>query len=313
MFRMPLTPELTVTLQNFSSEPTDWSSLFEITRAADDAGIDRLILSDHVVFGENLEAYGDPAKGGSAGGRQPTGPDGLWLEPLTTIAYLSALTSRVRFGSNILIAALRRPVVLAKEVATIDVLSGGRLDLGVGVGWQREEYEAAGLSYEGRGRLLDRTLEVCQILWREQTATYSSDELSFENIHLMPKPLQSGGVPIWVSGTVNPRAMDRLARFGSGWIPWGDDAKEIDRGVARMSQAMNDRGRDPSDLRVAGGLRLVTREDRSLDLRQSMEEVPRLREIGVTDFRIYPRFPSDGKTEFLAEIVESFRSAAAED
>src|SRR6202789_3878403 len=219
--------QLSTALQTFEAEdPGSWSHLDDFARAGDAAGFDRLSLSDHVVFGEDLERYADPAIGGSRGGKQPTGPDGVWLDPITTIAHLTAVTSRVRFATNILIAALRRPVVLAKAAATIDVLSKGRLDLGVGVGWQREEYEAAGLSFEGRGRLLNHTIEVCQALWRERAATYQSDELSFVNIHKMPKPVQAGGVPIWVSGRVNDRSMDRLARYGSGWIPWAEDAAD---------------------------------------------------------------------------------------
>ena len=228
-------PQLSTGLKTFSrGSSEDWSYLAEFAQAADIGGVDRLVMSDHVVFGENLEAYDDPAKGGSRGGRQPTGPDGAWLDPITTIAHLTAVTTRVRFGTNILLAALRRPVVLAKMAATIDVLSGGRLDLGVGVGWQREEYEAAGLSYEGRGRLLNHTLEVCQAFWRNERVEYESGELSFQAIHQMPKPLQPGGIPIWTSGTVNARSMDRLAAYGSGWIPWGDDAAGIEVGIRRM-------------------------------------------------------------------------------
>src|SRR6185437_5481417 len=111
---------------------------------------------------------------------------------------LAGMTSRIRLGTNILVAALRRPAVLAKSTATLDVLSDGRLDLGVGVGWQREEYEAAGLPFSGRGRLLDHTLEVLQTVWRETDARYDSDELHFEHIHQMPKPRQRGGVPLWI-------------------------------------------------------------------------------------------------------------------
>src|ERR1700727_1833118 len=169
-------PQLSTTVPTFSAhDPDDWSHVVDFARSSEEAGCDRLVLSDHVVFGENLNAYADPTIGGSPGGRQPTGPDGAWLEALTTIAHLTAVTSRARFGTNILIAALRRPVVLAKMAATIDVLSGGRLDLGVGVGWQREEYEAAGAPFEERGRLLNHTIEVCQTLWRNRTATYRSD------------------------------------------------------------------------------------------------------------------------------------------
>src|SRR5438552_1383383 len=162
-----------------------WQPMLERARAADEAGIDRLFVSDHVVFGENLEAYSRPELGGAEGGRQPTGPDGHWLEPLTVLSVIAGITARVRLGTGILLAALRRPVVLAKTAATLDVLSGGRLDLGVGVGWQREEYEAAGLDFGARGRLLDHTLEVCQILWRDSPARIDSEKLSFQSIHQM--------------------------------------------------------------------------------------------------------------------------------
>ena len=125
--------------------------MFDRARAAEAAGFDRLVVPDHVVFGEHLEEYARPEVGGATGGQQPTGPDGYWLEPLTVLSVVAGITSHIRLGTNILIAALRRPVVLAKTLSTLDVLSNGRIDLGVGVGWQREEYEAAGLEFEGRG------------------------------------------------------------------------------------------------------------------------------------------------------------------
>ena len=138
--------QLSIGVTSFAAEdPGTWQPLFDAARVADEAGVDRLVVSDHVVFGERLEEYGRPEIGGQAGGKQPTGPDGHWLEPLTTLSVLAGMTSRIRLGTNILVAALRRPAVLAKSTATLDVLSGGRLDLGVGVGWQREEYDAAGL------------------------------------------------------------------------------------------------------------------------------------------------------------------------
>ena len=311
---MKTAPQLSTGLQSFSADTrADWSDLAEFARAAEEAGFDRLTVSDHVAFGENLDAYGDPANGGSRGQKQPTGPDGSWLDPIVTIAHLTAVTTRIRFATNILIAALRRPVVLAKMAATIDVLSDGRLDLGVGVGWQREEYESAGLSFEGRGQLLNQTIEVCQRLWRDQSAAYDGDDLSFANIHQMPKPVQSGGIPIWVSGTVNARAMDRLARYGSGWIPWGDDAVDIVGGINRMKAAMADRGRDPSQLGVVGALRAVYSETGVFDPGQTMAMVPRLHDAGVTDFRIALRLHAGEApvTEVLPEVVSGFRAASA--
>src|SRR6478752_7308939 len=169
---MSLEPRLSITLRTFAADdPGTWEPVIDQARAADAAGVDQLVVSDHVVFGENLEAYARPELGGSEGGRQPTGPDGHWLEPLTVLTAVAAVTSRIRLATGILLAALRRPVVLAKTAATLDALSGGRLDLGVGVGWQREEYEAAGLDFGSRGRLLDHTLEVCQTLWRDSPAS----------------------------------------------------------------------------------------------------------------------------------------------
>src|SRR5436190_3256553 len=160
---MALEPRISLSLPTFSAEdPGSWDHVVDRARAADEAGVDQVVVSDHVVFGENLEAYARPELGGSEGGKQPTGPDGHWLEPLTVLTYAAARTERVRLGTNILLAALRRPVVLAKAAATLDVLSEGRLDLGVGVGWQREEYEAAGLDFERRGRALDEALAACQ-------------------------------------------------------------------------------------------------------------------------------------------------------
>src|ERR1700730_15374196 len=158
----------------------------------------------------HMDGYADPGVAGSAGGRYPTGPDGDCVEPLTVLPYLAARTERIRLGTNILLAALRPAAVLAKTLATMDVLSGGRVDLGVGVGWQREEYDAAGVDFDNRGAILDQTLEVCQRLWRENEVSYSSSALSFERIHQMPKTIQPGGGPVWGSGTVNRAGARRL-------------------------------------------------------------------------------------------------------
>src|SRR3954471_18260701 len=161
------TPQLSAALVTYARERAseggypDWQTMLATARLYDRVGIDKVVVSDHVVFGEHLDAYGRPEVGGTRGARQPTGPDGHWLEPLTTLSVIAGMTERVRLGTGILLAALRRPVILAKTAATLDVLSGGRLDLGVGVGWQREEYEAAGLDFDARGRLLDDTLAVC--------------------------------------------------------------------------------------------------------------------------------------------------------
>jgi probable F420-dependent oxidoreductase len=296
-------PVLSVALVNFSARhPGDWGYLVERATAAEEAGFDGLVVSDHVVMGEDLDAYGKPELGGTLGGRQPTGPDGFWLEPMTALAVIAGATSRVRLGTNILLAALRRPVVLAKAAATLDVLSAGRLDLGVGVGWQREEYEAAGLDFGDRGRLLDHTLEVCQALWREQRASYTSPELTFDGIHAMPKPVAPGGVPIWVSGTLNGPVLARLARFGAGWIPWGDAGDDLAASIPRMREGVARLGRDPDELGVVGAIMVAPDAEPG----RVMAGVPGLVALGVTDVRLFMPMPAD-----RAELVERLAALAS--
>jgi len=314
----PLThaqPALSVQVVNFAADdpgPGGWERLVSQCRAADEVGIDRIAVADHVVFGEQLEAYGDPASGGLEGGRQPTGPDGHWLEPLTLLSHIAGVTHRVRLSTSILQAALRRPAVLAKMVATVDVLSGGRLDLGVGVGWQREEYEAAGLAFEGRGALLDDALTVCRNLWTEPVSSHSSDRLSFERIHAMPKPIQPGGVPVWVSGRLNSRVMSRIVAHGQGWIPWGADAADPASGLAKIRQALSDAGRDPSGFGVSAGLAVVNDDHGRVDTAATLEPVGAMLEAGLTDFRIRAKIDTDPQRarDELGPLVAGFATAA---
>lgn len=303
--------QLSTSAITFSAEARDWMPLVEHVKVLDDVGFDRTVVSDHVVYGENLDEYAKPEVGGTKGGKQPTGPDGHWLEPLTTLTYFGAVTKRIRLGTNIIIAALRRPVVLAKTLSTMDTLTGGRIDLGAGVGWQREEYEAAGLSFDGRGRLLDHTLEVLQTLWTEQVANYESKELSFSKIHQMPKPAQSGGIPIWVSGTANARAARRLARFGSGWIPWGDAAADPAGGIKQMGELLKAEGRDIADLQVVANLAAVMDDGGLVDVAKTVAAVPGLVAAGATDLRIRPLASDTPQAvERLRQLVVAFRAAS---
>lgn len=311
-------PQLSIWAFSLSPEdPGTWQPLFDRVRAADAAGVDRVVLTgEHVAFGEHLEAYSKPELGGREGGKQATGPDGHYLEPIVTMSMLAAVTSRIRLTSNIMLAALRRPIVLAKEASTLDVLSGGRLDLGVGVGWQREEYAAAGLDFEARGRLLDHTLEVCQAVWRERVANYSSPELQFERIHQMPKPVAPGGVPVWVSGTVMGQPMKRLAKFGVGWIPWGpalQSAAALLQEIPKMREAVAKYGRDPRDIQIAGGLPVVNGADGKPAIGPTMDGLRELIEGGVTDFRVTLPVPAERQAaeDYLSPWVAAFRAATS--
>jgi alkanesulfonate monooxygenase SsuD/methylene tetrahydromethanopterin reductase-like flavin-dependent oxidoreductase (luciferase family) len=217
----------------------------------------------------------------------------------------------VRLGTQILLAALRRPVTLAKSAATLDVLSGGRLDLGVGVGWQKAEYDAAGLDFDKRGRLLDHSLEVCQTLWREKRASYSSPELTFDGIHQMPKPVKPGGVPLWISGTIRESTVRRLVKFGTGWIPWGKDDGDMAESIPKMKEAVAKAGGDADSLQASGPMPVVRGDNGQVDLARTMDRVPARVAAGQTDFA-YPFYappgadPADTEAK-LREIVTAFR------
>jgi len=302
--------QLSMGIPSFSAEPlASWEHLTEWAQLLEGCGVDRVLVSEHIAFGMNMDAYADPAAGGQEGGRQPTGPDGEWLEPLTILTYLAARTERLRLGTNILLAALRPAAVLAKTVATLDVLSGGRFDLGVGVGWQREEYDAAGVDYDSRGAILDQTLEVCQRFWLENEVSYASDRLNFDRIHMMPKPRQAGGVPIWVSGTANRAVASRLTRFGKGWIPWGPDARDIAAGIDRMRAAVERAGGDPNGFRVGAPLPVKAADGRP-DLAATAARAAALADAGVTDLRtaFWP-FPDENRERDLTALVSAVREA----
>jgi probable F420-dependent oxidoreductase len=303
--------QLSMGIASFSAQaPADWDHLVEWAQLLESSGFDRVLVSEHIAFGMHMDAYAKPEMGGTEGGRQPTGPDGPWLDPLTVLTHVAARTDRIRLGTNILLAALRPAAVLAKTVATMDVLSGGRIDLGVGVGWQREEYDAAGVDFDSRGAVLDQTLEVCQRLWRENEVSYSSPNLNFERIHQMPKPVQSGGVPIWVSGTVNRPVARRLARFGSFWIPWGADARDIATGIGRMRAAVEHAGGDPNGFGVTGSLRVKAGADGRPDLKAAAENAAAQAKAGVADLKMthWP-LPADHRERDLPALVDAVRNA----
>ena len=300
-------PTLTVGLGNYGGTYAEgeWGRFVELGRAAEDAGIDRIVVVDHVVMGPHTENY--------QWGKFPVPPDAPWLEPLTVLTAVAAVTTRVRLATGILIAPLRPAAFLAKQVATLDQMSGGRVDLGVGAGWQREEYEAQGLDFDRRGQLLDDTIAACRVLWRDTPAALSTPTLSFRDIYCMPKPLQPGGVPIWIAGTLHRRNLARIVEHGSGWIPiMGETVEGIAAGVERIRAACDEAGRDPSGLQVQAPVRIVTGDDGRPDLDACMASVPDLVAAGATDIIVTLRaFARDAASspEALKRIRASFDAA----
>jgi probable F420-dependent oxidoreductase len=301
-------PTLTVGLANYGAAfpPGEWHRLVDLARAADDAGVDRVIVVDHVVMGPHTDAY--------AWGRFPTPPDAPWLEPLVVLAAAASATSRVRLATGILIAPLRPAALLAKQAATLDVLSQGRLDLGVGTGWQREEYDAEGLDFDRRGRLLTDTIAACKVLWRDTPAHFESATISFRDVYCEPKPAQPGGVPLWIAGTLHRANLERVVTHGDGWIPiMGETTDGIAQGAATIRAALGAAGRPADGFQVRAPLRVVRGDDGRGDLARSMESVPELLAAGATDVHLtllaFSREPADAP-KVLADAVRRFADVA---
>ncbi|GAA3209149.1 TIGR03619 family F420-dependent LLM class oxidoreductase [Actinocorallia longicatena] len=301
---------LSVTLSNFGGQFADgeWDGLVRLARRAEEAGVERVMVVDHVVMGPNTGAY--PA------GTFPGSTEMPWLEPLTVLGAIAGATERLRLATGVIIAPLRPAVVLAKTVATLDQLSRGRVELGVGTGWQREEYDAAGLDWSRRGPMLTDLMGACKALWAPSPARYDSPTVSFDEVWCEPKPVQPGGVPLLVSGNLHPRNLDRIVRFGDGWIPMmGESVAGVGAGVAVLREAFAAAGRDPGTLRVQASLPILRDAAGEVSLGRSLEAVPALFAAGATIVNVYlAAFCPDPERapEVLAELVAGYRARRGE-
>ena len=297
-------PTFTVGLANYGStySPGRWHEFVDLGRAVEDAGFDRLVVVDHVVMGPHTENY--------MWGKFPVPPDAPWFEPITVLSAIAAVTTKVRLATGILIAPLRPAAFLAKQIATLDQISGGRVDLGVGTGWQREEYDAQGLPFDQRGQLLTDTLATMKALWSDTPAGVDLPTLAFEEIYCEPKPLQPGGVPLWIAGTLNRRNLDRVVDYGAGWIPiMGATIDDIATGVGQIKDAWKTAGRDPDALLVQAPVRMAMGDDGRPDMARTMASVPELVAAGATDIsvtlRAFARDVADAPA-VMAELVRRF-------
>ncbi|MGH7059113.1 MAG: LLM class F420-dependent oxidoreductase [Stellaceae bacterium] len=217
-------------------------------------GYDYATISDHVVIPHDIEArypYSDTGEfpGRSRGDRH---------EQLTALAFVAGKTSRLRLVTSVTVVPHRPAVLLAKMLATIDVLSQGRLTFGIGAGWMREEFEALGLPpFAERGAVTDEYLMACRELWTEDNPRFEGKHVKFADILFDPKPVQKPHPPIWVGGESGP-ALRRTAQLGDGWYPIGtnpqfplDSMKRFAVRVERLHRLVREAGRDPAQVTLA--------------------------------------------------------------
>lgn len=253
----------------------DLGAVVDVACQADDVGVAQLVFPDHVAIGARLDRY-------PYSSRFPYPPAEPWLEPLTALAAIAGATRRIRLGTGVLIAPLRPALLLAKTVATLDVLSRGRVDLGIGTGWQREEFVEPGMSFAGRTQRMDDAIAACRRLWEsEPPVSFESETISFSEIWSEPRPAQTR-IPVWYGGALTAPMIARIADLGDGWLPLGPTTQEIGEGIETLRTAFAERRRAPGELGVRVGLPLVLGDDGAVDVSASVASVPDLAAMGVT-------------------------------
>ncbi|HEX4865388.1 MAG TPA: TIGR03619 family F420-dependent LLM class oxidoreductase [Acidimicrobiales bacterium] len=273
-----------------AAEPgSDPVTILDLARRAEACGFTAVSLSDHVVMGAHADRY--------PWGEFPFPPEAPWYEPLSLLAAIAGATTRLRLTTGILIVPLRSAALLAKWVATVDVLSGGRLELGVGTGWQREEFDALGLPYALRGQMLTDTIGACRALWSSSPASFRSETVTFEDIWCDPKPVRRGGPPILFSGTLTDRNKRRIVDLGDGWIPiMGERRPGIAAGVQELRALFETAGRDPDTLLVRSTARM------GATVSETFERSQALVEVGVNDIDLpLTAFPDLDADQFFAD------------
>jgi probable F420-dependent oxidoreductase len=278
-----------------------WSSgdfLRRSAQAAEKHGFHSYWFGEHVVlFGSYKSKY--PYAGVASWAKdenEPPIPDPRvnFPDPVMGMCWVAAATKTIEVGTSILILPQRNPVVLAKEMASLDEFSRGRVTLGVGVGWCQEEAEAIGVDWASRGRLTDEYIDVMQTLWRDDAAVFHGRTFSFKDTYLYPRPV-NGKIPLMVGGDTDI-ALKRVARASDGWLCFSVPAGEMAAKVARLKELTREHGRDPEALRISKSIFSWTTQD----------ELARYREAGVTEFLLFKCGElSLDDTELDAQLAEA--------
>jgi probable F420-dependent oxidoreductase len=276
--------------------PRDLRALVGLAVEAEAAGFDAVMVSEHVALGRGADAEGlpeNPRDYALPGNQDPETP---WPSSLLLLSAVAAATSRLRLAASAIIAPLRHPLLLAKDLATLDVLSEGRLVVQPTVSWHRPEYEALGVPFQKRGELLDEHLAAWELLWRDTPASFEGRHYRFRDVYLEPKPWRPDGPRLWFGGaSLHERLLGRLVRYGHGFNPLGSPT---DDDLERLRSAFTEAGRDIGELELVGGTRgRFPDADSVADLDEALGAVPGQLARGFTSICIKPsQFTDDPRT-----------------
>ena len=245
----------------------------EATLEAERLGFESVWLPEHLVFTRRMSRSPHPGEE-----HPPVPPDTPIYDAFAYLAYLAARTERVRLGTHVFNIGLRHPFTAARGAQTVDILSGGRFEFGIGASWLEEEWLATQLDFSTRGRRVDEAIEVCKRLWSEATVTHHGEFFSFDEVAFEPKPVQRPGPPILVGGE-SKGALRRAARLGDGWIGMAHTFESGAAQIETLRRLLAENGRAPEQgsFEVAIGGSVESRAD-----------VTRWEEIGVTRLIVAP-------------------------
>ncbi len=260
-------------------------------RAAEQAGFAHYWMPEHVV---QFSAYPQSAYPYAQGSGQEipeqsadaplqfaddtyanVDPRNPLIDPLMGMAWAAAATSILEVGTNVLVLPHRNPVVLAKELATLDAFSQGRVLLGIGVGWAKEEFLATGADFSVRGKRTDEAIGALRALWNQPVSSFAGAFDCFDHAYSYPKPARRGGIPVLIGGESKP-AMRRVARLGDGWLPYNLPVDRAAGVIAELKAMTREAGRDPVALRI---IKIIYSN-------AGLDDLKRYRDAGVTEFNM---------------------------
>ena len=300
-------PKLTVILSELDTliKPEEERLVLRFAQQAEDAGYDGVHIIDHVVMGPHSDFKGLPDNPRAFRWVGNQRPDQHMPSQIVMMSAIAAVTSRIRLHATATLVPLRPPLLNAKQWATLDLISGGRVTITPIAGWQQEEYAAFGIPFEERSRRLDEQLEIMRLVWRETPASYEGRFYRFKDIYVVPKPVQPGGPEIIIGGDrLSKKIIERIVKYGSGYtLTSAPDPQSLATLAAEMRKA----GRDFSALKTSGLVFPVfTEGDKPADLARSIDtSVPPLLEAGVHSITIKPsQFIDDpgAMPAFLREV-----------